>query len=135
MEDIIKYFYIQHLKVKEIAEQLNVSSAYISKVIKQDARYPLEKEFRKNLAKEKRRIAKNKYIKHQREHKRIEDNYSFMQSQHEQAVRELSKSGSLSNEKYRKWNSSAYKYNPSKQQYEFDNKLGHSYAVPKYIKR
>ena len=57
-----------------------------------------------------------------------------MQSQHEQATRELSKSKHLSNESYRKWNYSAYKYTPSKKRYEFDEKLGRSIDVPKYIK-
>ena len=57
-----------------------------------------------------------------------------MKSQHDQATRELSKSSHLSNESYRKWNYSAYSYNPSKKRYEFDNKLGRSADVPKYIK-
>ena len=57
-----------------------------------------------------------------------------MQLQHRQDSKELSKSGHLSNENYRKFNYSAYKYNPSKRRYEFDNTLGRSYAVPKYIK-
>lgn len=52
----------------------------------------------------------------------------------EQATRELSKSKHLSNENYRKWNYSAYKYNPSRKRYEFDEKLGRSIDVPKYIK-
>ena len=57
-----------------------------------------------------------------------------MEEQHRQASYELSKSKHLSNENYRKWNSSAYKYNPSKHRYEFDKKLGRSNDVPKYIK-
>ena len=39
----------------------------------------------------------------------------------------------LSNENYRKWNSSAYTYNPSKRRFEFDKNLGRSADVPKYI--
>lgn len=133
-DDIITLFYIEHLKVKEIAEKVNTSSAYITKVIKQDSRYLQEKENRKAISKDKRKIAQNNFIKNKRENKRIEDNYSFVQSQHEQATRELSKSKHLSNESYRKWNYSAYKYNPLKKRYEFNEKLGRSYAVPKYIK-
>ena len=57
-----------------------------------------------------------------------------MQAQHNQAVSELSKSTHLTNENYRKWNIGAYLYNPSKKRYEFDNTLGRSYDVPKYIK-
>ena len=133
-DDITTLFYIEHLKVKEIAEKIDTSSAYITKVVKQDSRYLQEKEYRKAISKDKRKVAQNNFIKNKRENKRIEDNYSFVQSQHEQATRELSKSKHLSNESYRKWNYSAYKYNPSKKRYEFDEKLGRSIDVPKYIK-
>ncbi len=131
---IINLFYIEHLKVKEIAEKESTSSAYITKVIKQDTRYLQEKEYRKTMSKDKRKITQNNFIKNKRENKRIEDNYSFVQSQHEQAARELSKSKHLTNEGYRKWNYSAYKYNSFKRRYEFDSSLGRAADVPKYIK-
>ncbi len=133
-ENIINLFYAEHLKVNEIAQELNVSSAYITKVIKQDNRYLQEKEYRKSLSKAKRKISQNNFIKAKRERKRIEDNYMILQEKHKQASKELSKSRYLTNENFRKWNTSAYKYNPSKRRYEFDNKLGRSYAIPKYIK-
>lgn len=133
-ENIINLFYNEHLKVKKIAEQLGISSSYITKVIKQDARYIQEKDFRKKESKNNRKIVQNKFIKNKREKQRLEDNYSYVKSQHDQATRELSKSSHLSNESYRKWNYSAYSYNPSKKRYEFDNKLGRSADVPKYIK-
>lgn len=133
-ETIIGLFYIEHQNVKDIADEVNTSSAYITKVIKSDNRYLAEKNYRKDIAKEKRRIKKNKFIKEKREKIKIEDNYQIVQAQHIQATRELSKSNHLSNENYRKWNASAYKYNPSKKRYEFDDRLGKSYAVPKYIK-
>ena len=132
-ETIINLFYIEHLKVKEISEKVNTSSAYITKVIKQDERYLQEKEYRKSTSKEKRKIAQNNFIKNKRERQKIEDNYSIVQSQHEQATRELSKSKHLSNENFRKWNYSAYKYNPSKRRYEFDSTLGRAADVPMYI--
>ena len=91
-DDITTLFYIEHLKVKEIAEKVDTSSAYITKVVKQDSRYLQEKEYRKAISKDKRKVAQNNFIKNKRENKRIEDNYSFVQSQHEQAARELSKS-------------------------------------------
>ena len=133
-EKIINLFYFEHLKVKNISEKLNISSAYITKIIKTDNRYVEEKKFRKNLSKEKRKIDQNKFIKEKREIKRIEDNYSIIESQHIQATKELSKSSYLTNESYRKWNQSAYKYNPSKKRYEFDDTLGKSADVPKFIK-
>lgn len=122
------------MKIKEIAQQEDVSSAYITKVIKQDSRYSQEKEKRREISSKNRKDAQNQFIKTKRENKRIEDNYSVVQEQHRQASRELSKSSHLSNESYRKFNISAYHYNPSKKRYEFDKSLGRSYAVPKYIK-
>ena len=133
-ENIINLFYIEHLKVKEIAEKENASSAYITKIIKQDERYLQEKEYRKIRSKDRRKIAQNNFIKNKRATRRIEDKYSILQAQHKQATRELSKSRHLTNENYRKWNSSAYKYNPSKRRYEFKEELGRTHDVPKYIK-
>ena len=133
-DKIFSLFYIEHLKVKEIAEKVKVSAAYVTKVIKTDSRYKEEKNFRKEKSKEKRKLAQNNFIKQKRENKRIEDNYSFVQSQHIQASMELSKTKKLTDENYRKWNKSAYKYNSSRHRYEFDKKLGRSYDVPKYIK-
>lgn len=126
-EKIISSYYIEHLKVKEISEALDVSSAYITKIIKQDSRYAEEKKYRKDISKNKRRLAKNKFIKNKRDNKRIEDNYQAIQAQHDQASRELSKSKHLSNEAFRKWNYSAYTYNPSKRRYEFDERLRSSF--------
>ena len=126
-EKIIDLFYIEHLQVKEISNIVNTSSAYVTKIIKQDARYSKEKNDRKSKSKENRKISKNKFIKSARENKRFDDNYDIIQVQNIQAAMELYKI-------YRKFNSSAYKYNPSRHRYEFDEKLGRSYAIPKYIK-
>lgn len=133
-EKIIYLYYIEHLKLKDISEELNISSAYITKIIKTDSRYESEKIYRKNISAEKRKIAQNKFIKNKRDKQRIEDNYYAMQEQHKQASMELSDSKHLSNENYRKWNYSAYDYNPSRKRYEFKEELGRSADVPKYIK-
>ena len=131
---IIEMFFYNHLSVKEIADSVGTSSAYITKIIKTDERYVMEKQYRKEKSKEKRKQDKNNFMKNKREQKRIDDNYSFVQAQHYQATRELSKSKHITNETYRKWNSSAYKYNPLKKRYEFDEKLGRASDIPKYIK-
>ena len=133
-DKILNLFYIEHLKVTEIAERTSVTSAYVTKVIKTDFRYKEEKNFRKEKSKEKRKLAQKNFIKQKRENKRIDDNYAFVQSKHIQASMELSKSKKLTDENYRNWNKSAYKYNPSRHRYEFDETLGRSYDVPKYIK-
>lgn len=133
-DKIIEMFFINHLSVKEIADSIGTSSAYITKIIKTDERYVKEKQYRKEKSKEKRKQDKNNFMKNKREQKRIDDNYSFVQAQHYQATRELSKSRHITNETYRKWNSSAYKYNPLKKRYEFDERLGRASDIPKYIK-
>ena len=133
-DKIIEMFFINHLSVKEIADSIGTSSAYITKIIKTDERYVMEKQYRKEKSKEKRKQDKNNFMRNKREQKRIDDNYSFVQAQHYKATRELSKSRHLTNETYRKWNSSAYKYNPLKKRYEFDEKLGRASDIPKYIK-
>ena len=133
-DKIIELFFINHLSVKEIADSVGTSSAYITKIIKTDERYVMEKQYRKEKSKEKRKQDKNNFMKKKKKQKRIDDNYSFVQAQHYQATRELSKSRHITNETYRKWNSSAYKYNPLKKRYEFDEKLGRASDIPEYIK-
>lgn len=131
---IIELFFEQHLKVNEISKNIGTSSAYITKIIKQDSRYMKEKQSRKDISKEHRKIAQNSFMKNKREQKKIDDQYSIVQAQHKQDAMELSKRGHMNNQTYRKWNSSAYNYNPSKHRYEFDEKLGRAADVPKYVK-
>lgn len=131
---ILEQFFEKHLKVKDIATNVNTSSAYITKIIKKDSRYNNEKQNRKDISNVHRKIAKNNFMKNKREQKRIDDQYSIMQSQHNQDVMELSKRGHMNNQAFRRWNSSAYNYNPSKKRYEFDEQLGKAADVPKYVK-
>ena len=42
-DKIIELFFINHLSVKEIADSVGTSSAYITKIIKTDERYVQEK--------------------------------------------------------------------------------------------
>ncbi len=131
---ILEQFFEKHLKVIEISQKQNVSSAYVSKIVKQDLRYCKEKETRKDTSKVNRKIAQNSFMKNKREQKRIDDQYLIVKAQHNQDVMELSKRGHMNNQTFRKWNSSVYDYNPSKHRYEFDESLGRAADVPKYIK-
>ncbi len=133
-ETVIDLFYNEHLRAKEIAEKVGITPMYVTKIVRKDDRFATERSYRKKLSKAKRKSEQYNFMKNKRENKKIEDNYSVVQSQHNQAVNELSKSSHLTNESYRKWNYSAYKYNPSKRRYEFDENLGRSHDVPKYIK-
>ena len=131
---IIELFFEQHLKVNEIAQNIGTSSAYITKIIKQDQRYLEEKQSRQEVSKLNRKIAQNNFMKNKREQKRIDDQYSIVQAQHKQDAMELSKRGHMNNQTFRKWNSSAYKYNPSKHRYEFNEQFGRASDVHKYVK-
>ena len=61
-EDIIRLFYVEHKRPTDIAEELEVSKPYITKVIKKDERYDEEKEYRKNISKENHKACKRNYI-------------------------------------------------------------------------
>lgn len=135
-EKIINLFYNKHFKVKEISEMLSIDKSYISRVIKKDNRYLSEKENRRKKSKEKHLETTKIIVKRNRESLKFKNSVDdlILKNMHKQASMELSKGKYLSNENYRKWNCSAYKYNPSKKRYEFREELGRSYDVPKYIK-
>ena len=135
-DKILHLFFCDNLSQKEIAEELNISKGYVSRIVTKDKRYPQFK--KEKLIKAHKRH--NKQIQDITKEKRKKIQFSNsvddldLKEKHNQASMELSKRNHLSNENYRKWNYSAYKYNPSKRRYEFDSKLGRSYDVPKYIK-
>lgn len=131
--EIIKLYYEESRKIIDIVNEVQVSRAYISKIIKEDKRYQEKKKREKEETKKrKREYTKNK-MRQVREEKFLEE--SFIRQQHIQASRELSSGyNNISNRALLKWNSSAYRYNQRIGCYEFDRKLVKSYAVPKYIR-
>jgi predicted DNA-binding protein YlxM (UPF0122 family) len=133
-EIIIELFFEKHLKVNEIAEKIETSLAYVTKIIKQDKRYISEKQNRKSISQKNRKIAQNNFMKNKREQKRLDEQYSFVKAQHNQDVIELSKRSHMNNRAFRKWNSSVYNYNPSRKRYEFNEQFGRAADVPKFIK-
>ena len=66
-EEIIRLFYEEHKRPTDIAEELEVSKPYITKVIKKDERYDEEKEYRKNISKENHKACKRNYINKKRQ--------------------------------------------------------------------
>ena len=130
---ILKLYYERKMKMVDIANKYQVSKQYVSKVVKQDKRYNIEKETRKELTKIKKAQYRNKKMKEIRE-KNMQMN-EYLKRQHILDTIELSGGKNIiSNRAFLKWNASAYKYNQNKKCYEFDRKLTKSYAVPKYIK-
>lgn len=133
---ILDLYFNKRMKQTEIAELLNIAKSTVSKVVSKDERYIAEKQRRKAINKKNR----NKDIQQRVEKQRKKSQFKnasddlILKTMHNQDVFEMSRKSQLSNENYRKWNYSAYKYNPSKTRFEFDENLGRSYDVPKYIK-
>ena len=133
---ILDLYFIEKLRVADIAVKLNISKSAVSQVLSKDTRYIAEKNKRKNENEQKHRENTKQYVTSER--KRVQFTNAvdelFLKKQHEDASKQMSKGNYLTNENFRKWNQSAYKINPSKNRYEWDEKLTRSYALPKYIK-
>ncbi len=130
-EKIIYLFYSEHLKPIDIALTLNVSNAYVSKVIKKDFRYHEEKNQRKQQNKQKHKEQTIEYMKLKQKSSR--DSYEALKAQLKQDAEELSYYFDISDRNFRKFNSSAYKYNAKRKRFEIDRKLTVSIDVPKVV--
>lgn len=135
-DEILDLFFDKKMKQKDIAELLNIAKSTVSKIVSKDSRFIAEKSLR--MAKSKAKHNKDIQTRVEQNRKKVQfKNNSddlILKQMHSQASMELSKRSHLSNENYRKWNKTAYNYNPSKKRFEFDENLGRSYDVPKYIK-
>lgn len=133
-ELIIKLYFIDRLTATNIAKELNVSNAYITKIIKQDSRYYEEKEKRKEENKEKHIEKTKKYINFKRKHTSFDVEYALLKQAHEQASRELSGGRKpISNRAFRNWNPSIYKYNEKSKSYVLRKGINVGADVPKRI--
>lgn len=135
-DEILDLFFDKKMKQKDIAELLNIAKSTVSKVVSKDSRFIAEKSLRKANNKVKRNKDIQRRVEQNRKKVQFKNNSDdlILKQMHSQASMELSKRSYLSNENYRKWNKTAYNYNPSKKRFEFDENLGRSYDVPKYIK-
>ena len=130
-EKIIDLFYNEHLKSVDIALELNVSNSYVSKIIKKDSRYHEEKSQRKQQNELKHKERTIEYMKLKQ--KSNKDSYEALKAQLKQDAEELSYYFDISDRSFRKFNSSAYKYNAKKKRFELDRKLTVSIDVPKVV--
>lgn len=135
-EKILDLYFNKRMKQVEIANLLKIAKSTVSKTLKKDNRFVGEKEQRKTENKVKRNKDIQRRVEVNRKKIQLKNNTDdlMLKNLHIQASMELSERKHLSNESYRKWNYSAYKYNPSKKRYEFLDTLGRSSDVPKYIK-
>ena len=132
---MINELYFEEKKtLTEIAEVINTSVSYISKILRKNEKYNEEKEKRKNENLLKRRKIQKDLIYGKRK-SNIDIEYIKLKTQHEQASMELSKRSILGKDTLRKWCSSAYVYNKNKKRYEFDTKnLNKPSDFPLYVK-
>lgn len=135
-KELIKELYFnQKYNLTEIAKKLGKSVSYISKILRKNENYILEKESRKKANLERRKKKQKEIIYKNRKEKIKDLSYQELKMMHEQDSRELSKGKTINNQALRKWCSSAYKYDKKKRRYEFDagNALRPE-GLPKYIK-
>ena len=132
---IINELYFDEKKtLTEIADIINTSVSYISKILRKNEKYNEEKEKRKNEKLIHRRKVQKDLIYSKRKNK-VDIEYIKVKNEHEQASMELSKRSMLGTDTLRKCRSSAFIYNPNKKRYEFDTKnLTKPADFPLYIK-
>lgn len=135
--NIIELYFIQKKSIKEIANIVNTSTSYVSRILKQDERYITEKKNRADERFKQRRKKQKEQIYSKRANKSINqyNSMQLLQQIHNQDVLELSEHRNIGNQALRKWCSSAYKFNSDKNRYEFDTeRLVKPMDFPLYIK-
>lgn len=133
-EQILDLYFNMHLKQTEIAEKVNASQQYISKIIKKDEKYEDEKSSRKSSNAEKRKIAQAEYQKNYVRKKDKDIAYEQLLAQQRQDALELSyNSHPLSNYAFKKANSSIYTYDSIKNQFVMIRGIKAGFDAPKRI--
>ena len=133
-ERILDLYFNKHLKQTEIAEKVNASQQYISKIIKKDEKYENEKSSRKSSNAEKRKIAQAEYQKNYVRKKDKDIAYEQLIAQQRQDALELSyNSHPLSNYAFKKANSSIYTYDSIKNQFVMIRGIKAGFDAPKRI--
>lgn len=133
-EQILSLYFEENMAATEISKKVNVVKSYITKIIKQDNRYEMEKSRRKEANKVKRKNFNRENMRRVR--KRDSDINAILKQQHIQASCELSGRKTISNRAFRNWNPSIYQFYNKTKEYRIKEELKDkvSYAVPKRIK-
>lgn len=133
-EQILDLYFNEHLKQTEIAEKVNASQQYISKIIKKDKRYEDEKSSRKCKNAEKRKIAQAEYQKNYVRKKEKDIAYEQLLEQQRQDSIELSYNPHpLSDYAFKKANSSIYTYNSIKNEFVMIKGIKAGFNAPRRI--
>ena len=135
-DKIVDLYFNKKMKQAEIADLLNIAKSTVSKIVRKDSRFITEKERRKSANKAKHNKNIQKRVEEKRKSTQLKNSVDnlILKNLHTQDSIELSDRKRLTNESYREWNYSTYKYNPSRKRYEFREELGRSNDVPQYIK-
>ena len=134
-EIIIEKYFINKLRVVDIAKDLNISKSAVTQVLQKDKRYLDEKELRKNQNKKKNIEFTKRYMTIKRKQKETNFDYALLKLEHEQAARELSGGRkTISNRAFRNWNPSIYKYDNKNNSYELKRGIVVGSDVPKTVK-
>ena len=130
---IVELYFINKMKQKDIAEQLNISKYIVSRVLAKDSRYKKEKEKRKEISTQRHNKQKVESIIKKRKEK--QNFYDVLKSQHLQASLELSRGKkNIGNRAFRNWNPSIYRYDNKTRSYKLKSNIVATYDVPRKIK-
>lgn len=132
-EKIKALYFDGNYKQYEIAEMLNTSNKYVSRILLKDSRYKEEKRKRKEISQAEHKKKTIEYMQNKRKSKRIDVVYEQLKQMHIQASKELSVNKHISNQAYRNWNSSIYKYNANTKSYHIKRGIQVGFDVPKKI--
>ena len=132
--NILDLYYNKHLKQKDISTMLGTSNQYVSKVVKADKRYTKEKENRKNINTEKRKVYMQEYFKTYIRQKKKDNSYEQLKAQLDKDVLELSYSNNfISDYAFVKWNRGMYNYDKNSSDLVLKKNITVSVDAPKRV--
>lgn len=131
-EKILDLFFNEHLKQVDIAEMLDISKQYVSKVVKADSKYEKTKENKLKQNAIKRKEYLKEYFKTYQRSKCEDNSYENLKAQLNQDSFELSYFSDISDYAFAKWNISAYHRN-KKGNLVLNKDLKVGFNVPKTI--
>ena len=133
-DKIIELFYNEHLRPTDIFKELKVKMPYITRIIQTDSRYIEEKEARKQENKKKQKEQKRIYAQNKREKERQEkQDYQKLLVQINNDNKFLSTKRQVGDEKYAKWNRSAYDYDKNTGDLILKDKIVAGFNVAKRV--
>ena len=131
-EKILDLFFNEHLKQVDIAEMLDISKQYVSKIVKADSKYEKAKENKLKQNAIKRKEYLKEYFKTYQRSKCEDNSYENLKAQLNQDTLELSYFSDISDYAFAKWNISAYHRN-KKGNLVLNKDLKVGFNVPKTI--